>query len=117
MTDGPSGQSLLYLLLHSFGFWSGQRIQLTPMWCSAWEKVNGTIIRTVKGKGSSTCLTEHFQEVMVFSRNSRDIHSLANNLRRTTWGRLGILKGVGMAKRTPTQDGACGPVNHMIVFL
>ena len=35
---------------------------------------------------------------MVFSRNNRDIHSLANILRRTTWGRLCCLNAVGMAK-------------------
>lgn len=61
-----------------------QRIQSTPRWCSAWEKINGTVIRTVWGKGSSTWLTEHFQEVMVFCGNRRDIHSLANILRKTT---------------------------------
>ena len=116
-TDSPSGQRLLYVLLHSFGIWSGQRIHLNPRWCSAWKKINGTIIGTVRGKGSSTCLTEHFQEVMVFSGNSRGIHSLANILRKTTWGRLCCLKAVGMAKWAPNQDGACGPVNHRIVLL
>jgi hypothetical protein len=54
------------------------------------------------------CLAKHFQEVMVFREDYRDIHSLANLLRKTT---------VGIAKWAPTQDGACGPVNHRTVLL
>ena len=115
-TNGPSGQRLLYVLLHSFGLWSGQRIEPTPRWCSAWDKINGTVIRTVRGKGSSTCFTED-QKVMVLSGNGRDIHSLSNVLRSTTWGSLCCLKAVGMAKWAPSQDGACGPVNYRIVIL
>ena len=82
--DDPSGQKPLYVLLHCFGVWSGQRIQsLTPR-CSAWEKINGTILSTVRGKGSSTFLTEHFQEVMAVCGYSRDILSLGNIQKKMT---------------------------------
>ena len=86
-------------------------------WCGAREEINGTIIRKVWGKRSSTCLTENFQEVMEFSGNGRDIQSLANALRRTFRGRLCCFKTVGMAKWALTQDGAHGPVNNRVVFL
>ena len=108
-TDCPSGQWPL-CILHSFGLWSGQRIQPTPS--SAWEKVNGTIVRTVRVKGSSTCLAKHFQDVMEFRGDNRDIHCLAKLLRKMNRGRLCCLKAVRMAKWAPTQDG---PDTHRII--
>jgi hypothetical protein len=68
-------------------------------------------------KRSSTCLTEYLQEVMVLSGNGRDIGGFAYALRRTSRGRLCRFKAVGMTKRSPTQDGARGPVNNRVVFL
>lgn len=96
--DGPSGQRLLYVLIHCFGLWSRQRIQLTPRWCSAWEKINGTTIRMVGGKGRRTHLTEHFQEVMVFCGDSRDIYSLANILGKIILRKAVLLEGSGNGK-------------------
>ena len=78
---------------------------------------NGTIIRMVRGKGSSMCLTENFKEFMVFSGNGRNIQSLANVLRKTSQGRMCCLKTVGTAKWDTTQDGTRGPVNNRVVFL